>query len=112
MRQRLNTSELFLKAQTDERLAALAREGHTRAFAVLVDRHRRALLAHAGRMVGSNRAEDVLQQALLKAWRSLDDGTEVRHAQAWLHRIVHNAALTDIERQPENVDSLSENLSD
>ena len=112
MRQRLVTSELFLKAQTDERLAALAGEGHTRAFAVLVERHRRVLLAHARGIVGSERSEDVLQQALLKAWRSLDQGIEVQHAQAWLHRIVHNTALTEVAHQPRNLDPLDENLAE
>ncbi len=104
-------SELFLKAQTDERLMALCREGHTPAFGILVDRHRRALLGHACRMVGSSRGEDVLQQALLNAWRSLQDGREVRNAQAWLHRIVHNSALTEIERQPHHAEALDTDVA-
>jgi RNA polymerase sigma factor (sigma-70 family) len=112
MSPRVSASEVFLRAQTDERLAALSCEGHGRAFAVLVDRHRRPLLGHACRMVGSERAEDVLQQALLKAWRSLQEGAQVRHAQAWLHRILHNAALTEIERQLQTADPLDEGLAD
>lgn len=110
MRQHLFTSDLFLKAQTDERLAALCREGYAAAFSVLVDRHRRMLLGHACRLVGRERGEDVLQQALLKAWRSIQEGAEVQHPQAWLHRIVHNTGLTEIERQPQAADPLDENV--
>jgi RNA polymerase sigma factor (sigma-70 family) len=109
---RFSPSELFLKAQTDERLAALASEGHGRAFAVLIERHRRALLVHAQRLVGTQRGEDVVQEALLRAWHSLDRGVEVRHVQAWLHRIVHNAGLSDIERQVPPAHPLFEHLVD
>jgi RNA polymerase sigma factor (sigma-70 family) len=109
---RFSPSELFLRAQTDERLAALASDGHGRAFAVLIERHRRQLMAHARRLVGDQRGEDVVQDALLRAWRSLERGAEVRHVQAWLHRIVHNAALSDIERQARQPEPLYEQVVD
>ena len=44
------SSDLFLRSQSDERLIALARAGHARAFAVIVERYRRELLAHARRL--------------------------------------------------------------
>jgi RNA polymerase sigma factor (sigma-70 family) len=109
---RFSPSELFLNAQTDERLAALASEGHGRAFAVLIGRQRGPLMAHARRLVGTERAEDVVQEALLRAWRALERGAEVRHVQAWLHRIVHNTALNEIERQVPAVEPLHEQLAD
>ncbi|HET8980931.1 MAG TPA: sigma-70 family RNA polymerase sigma factor [Solirubrobacteraceae bacterium] len=112
MSPRLSPSELFLRAQTDERLAALAAEGHGRAFAVLIERHRRPLMGHARRLVGPERDEDVVQQALLRAWRALERGAEVRHVQAWLHRIVHNTALTEIERQMPAAEPLDDALID
>ncbi len=112
MSPRFSPSELFLKAQTDERLAALASEGHGRAFAVLIERQRGPLMAHARRLVGAERAEDVVQEALLRAWRALERGAEVRHVQAWLHRIVHNTALNEIERQVPAVEPLHEHVAD
>jgi RNA polymerase sigma factor (sigma-70 family) len=75
-------------------LLALARDGHERAFDVLVQRYRRPLLAYCHRMpVPAATAEDVVQQGLLQAWVALQRGADVRDARPWLYRIVHNAAL-------------------
>ncbi len=111
MRQQLQASELFLRSQSDERLAVLCRDGNTRAFAILAERHRRVLLGHACRLVGATQGEDVLQQSLLKAWRALQDGADVQHPQAWLRRIVHNTALSELDRQPQQTDQLDDQLS-
>jgi RNA polymerase sigma-70 factor (TIGR02960 family) len=75
--------------------AALARAqaGDGEAFRELVDPYRRELLAHCYRILGSVQdAEDVLQEALLAAWRSIGgfDGQALR---AWLYRIATNRCL-------------------
>lgn len=75
--------------------AALAADGHQLAFATLVERHRAGLLGTAGRLVGPQRGEDVVQQALLRAWGSLAAGTEVSHVRGWLHQIVRNTAYSE-----------------
>ncbi|MEA2217553.1 MAG: hypothetical protein QOJ35_179 [Solirubrobacteraceae bacterium] len=81
----------LLRSQTDERLAALAGEGHERAFAVLVERYRRPLLAFVRGLGAGGRAEDIVQQALLQAWVALHEGTEVEHVRGWLHQIARRA---------------------
>jgi RNA polymerase sigma factor (sigma-70 family) len=84
----------LLASQPDRRLAALAGEGHERAFEALVDRYRRPLLRYCRSLrLGDARAEDVLQQAFLQAWLAFARGTEVRDVRPWLYRIVHNAAV-------------------
>jgi RNA polymerase sigma factor (sigma-70 family) len=83
----------LLRTQTDERLAALARDGHERAFEAIVERHRKPLLRAARRVLPEGRAEDALQQALLAAWTALQRGDEVRELRPWLYRIVHHTAL-------------------
>ena len=56
----------------DRRLAQLAAEGDERAFAVLYDRHHRALLGFCRHMLRSgDEAEDALQQTFLRAHRAL-----------------------------------------
>jgi len=93
----------LLAGQSDERLLALVRDGHERAFEALVHRYRPALLRYLRRTLGlaDPRAEDVLQQALLKAWLGLARGTEVRNVKPWLFRIAHNTALNAIRRPGE-----------
>jgi RNA polymerase sigma factor (sigma-70 family) len=83
----------LLRTQSDARLAALAREGHERAFEAIVERYRRELLRHGRRVVGEARAEDVVQHALTAAWTALRRGDDVRDLRPWLHRIVHNLSL-------------------
>jgi RNA polymerase sigma-70 factor (ECF subfamily) len=76
-----------------EATLALARAGDGEAFRELVDPHRRELQAHCYRILGSVQdAEDVLQEALLAAWRSIGrfDGRSLR---AWLYRITTNHCL-------------------
>ena len=84
-------SDLLLRTQTDERLAALARLGHQRAFETIVERYRLPLQAYAQR-INSNRAEDLVQQTFLAALSALQAGTEVRHLRGWLYEILRNLA--------------------
>jgi RNA polymerase sigma-70 factor (ECF subfamily) len=76
-----------------EATLARAQAGDGEAFRELVDPYRRELLAHCYRILGSVQdAEDVLQEALLAAWRSIGrfDGQSPR---AWLYRIATNRCL-------------------
>jgi RNA polymerase sigma factor (sigma-70 family) len=85
--------------QSDQRLIALAREGDERAFETIVRRYRRSLLRYCRRMgLSDSRAEDVVQQSLLRAWMALGRGGEVRAPKAWLYRTVHNTAVNAMRR--------------
>lgn len=76
-----------------QHLIERARGGDTRAFEDLARREERALYRHALRIVGTTTdAEDVVQDALFSAWRSIASfqGLSFR---AWLFRIATNRAL-------------------
>src|SRR4051812_17977244 len=103
-------SIVLLRTQTDERLVALVRAGHERAFEAIVERYRRPLLRTCRRVLPEARAEDALQQALVAAWRGLRRGDEVRQLQAWLHRIARHTALNQLRQSGYDFDELKESL--
>jgi RNA polymerase sigma factor (sigma-70 family) len=87
----------LLATQSDERLLALVRQGHERAFETLVHRYRKPLLGYCRRLpLPDARAEDIVQLALLKTWIAVREGAEVRDLKAWLYRVVHNTAVNTL----------------
>ncbi|HTW09466.1 MAG TPA: RNA polymerase subunit sigma-70 [Acidimicrobiales bacterium] len=78
---------------------ARAQGGDGDAFRELIDPYRRELQVHCYRILGSAQdAEDVLQEALLSAWRSIGsfDGGSLR---AWLYRIATTRSLNHLRDQ-------------
>jgi RNA polymerase sigma factor (sigma-70 family) len=69
-----------------------------RRFENLLDRHESRLRRVAYGMLGdAHRVDDVLQEAFLKAYRSLPDRFEnERLESAWLYRIVHRCCLDEL----------------
>ena len=65
-----------------------------------LESHRRELLAHCYRMLGSaDEAEDLVQEVLLRAWRA-QAGFEGRSSlRVWLYRIATNACLTALQQR-------------
>lgn len=61
-------------------------------FWSLVEAHGSELLAHARRLAGDD-AEDVVQEALLKALRSYPRLAHSEHLRAWLYRVTTTTAF-------------------
>ena len=96
-----------LRQAPDERLVALVREGSAAAFEEISARYRRRLHAYCVRLVGPAHAEDVVQQALLRAYLSLRRG-DLRHValRAWLYRIARNCAIDLLRSRPPDHEQL------
>jgi RNA polymerase sigma-70 factor, ECF subfamily len=84
---------------SDEALALSARAGDRSAYAALVDRHREVVFSYAcARLRNRDDAEDLTQEAFLRAYRSLEQYGGRGCWAAWLMRIVRNAC-TDADRK-------------
>ena len=89
---------------TESKLLEAAVAGNEGAYAELVEPHRRLLQAHCYRMLGSvHDAEDVVQETLLRAWRSLSSFQGRSSLRSWLYTIATNVCLRAIERRPGRV---------
>jgi RNA polymerase sigma-70 factor, ECF subfamily len=79
----------------------LAQAGDDQAFRRLVERHSRGVFQLAFRLTGSEPdAEDIVQDAFLKAYRELKRFEARSSFGTWLHRITVNCAYDLLRRRP------------
>lgn len=89
-----------MEARSDAALVAQVIAGDTEAFAHLLRRYRDAHLRFATRMLGNrDDADEALQSAFLRAFRSLAKCVEPERFGAWLYRIVVNECRTLASRR-------------
>jgi RNA polymerase sigma-70 factor, ECF subfamily len=78
----------------DTTLVALARDGNRSAYEVLVKRYQRKSLTVAHEIMRSREdAEDVVQDALIKAFRGLKFFKGESRFSTWLYRIIYTTAI-------------------
>ncbi|KAA3646187.1 MAG: RNA polymerase subunit sigma-70 [Chloroflexi bacterium] len=69
-------------------------------FTAHVETHRRELLVHCYRMMGSVLdAEDMLQETFLRAWQKRDSFRGTGTLRSWLYRIATNVCLDTLDKQ-------------
>lgn len=85
-------------------LVERASKGDRDAFAVLA-RAAAARLDAAARLILRDRelARDAVQEALIRAWRDLPGLRDPERFDAWLHRLIVNAAIDEARRQRRRV---------
>jgi RNA polymerase sigma-70 factor, ECF subfamily len=95
---------LRARMESDEELVERTRAGELGAFETLVERHRALVHRVTARLVGPADAEDVTQDAFLRAFHRLSQFRGESPFRAWLLRIAHNTALNALaaRRDPED----------
>jgi RNA polymerase sigma factor (sigma-70 family) len=85
-----------IEADTD--LVSRAAGGDARAFEALYRRHVRRIFAVVWRLVGGveARAEELTQDAFVRAWQALPGFRQDSAFGTWMHRLAVNTALMDL----------------
>lgn len=85
-------------AETDHALARAAADGDMRAFEGLYRRHCGRIHGVIQRLVGGQgvRAEDLTQEAFVRAWQALPQFRFESAFSTWLHRLAVNTALMEL----------------
>ena len=84
---------------SDEELVSQAQHGDLRAFQQSVERHSAVVYRVAARTVGPDDAQDVSQDAFLRALSRLKSFRGQGSFRAWLLQITHNTALNAVTRK-------------
>jgi RNA polymerase sigma-70 factor (ECF subfamily) len=88
------------RAADEARLVRGALAGETRAWGALVDLHGPGLHRACLRLLGDpDDAEDVVQEAFVRAWVRRADFDPSRPFRPWIHRIARNLALNRLRRR-------------
>lgn len=97
--------------RSDTQLVTAVRVGDVTAFPEIYERYRAELVRHAARLLGDQRAsaEDIVQDAFMRAHARLAEVGADIVLRPWLHRIVRNAAI-DERRRAATRRSLTETL--
>ena len=94
----------------DLALSRRAAAGDSAAFAMLVEKHERALRGFLARTFGPDVADDVAQEAFLKAWRAAGQYDGRARYSTWLTRIAWRCFLDTARRRRPALDPGDEPL--
>ena len=97
-------ARLFVDAE--DALVRVAAGGDVAAFEALYRQHLRRVHAVVWRLVGGNdaRAEELTQDAFVRAWQALPRFRFESAFGTWLHRLAVNTALMDLRTRRDNED--------
>lgn len=94
-------------SQNDEDLALSRRAaaGDSAAFAMLVENYERPLRAFLSRMGAADIADDIAQEAFLKAWRAAGQYDGSARYSTWLTSIAWRCRLDELRRRPRAIEA-------
>ncbi|MBU2651355.1 MAG: RNA polymerase sigma factor [Bacteroidetes bacterium] len=84
-------------------------KGNVAAFAFLVDKHKDSIFNLAYRITGNREdAEEIAQDAFLKAFQKLDTFRKQAKFSTWLYRIAFNLAISKTRKKKTEITELNE----
>ena len=96
---------VFVEAMSERELVARAKDGDVDAFEALYRKHERRIYGLCLRMVGDpSRAEDLTQEAFVRAWEKLGTFHGKSAFSTWLHRLTVNLVLGEIRSRSRRKD--------
>ena len=101
------TSSVGELNDTDREIVDSVRAGNPRSYAMLVDRHKDRAMTLAVRLIRSREeAEEIVQDAFLRAYRNLDQFRGEAKFSTWFYRILYNLCMTRVARRRGNLVTL------
>ena len=95
-----STVYTFEMSQTEEKTIRKAAAGDRVAFRNLVLEHSRAMFRLAWRLTGDeSAADDIVQEAFLKAWQNIGQFRMDSSFRSWINRITVNAAMDYLRKR-------------
>lgn len=96
-----------MNSAAEDNLVRKAQEGDTRAFAELVLAHQQFAFHVALRALNNSQdAEDVVQDAFVKVWKSLKSFRQDSRFRTWLYRIVMNLCYNQLPKLRKDINTL------
>jgi RNA polymerase sigma-70 factor (ECF subfamily) len=87
----------------DKEIVKRVLDGETRAFSILIDRHKAKALMLAVRILKNREdAEEALQDAFVRVYRSLSSFEGKSSFSTWFYRIVYNRCMSALEKRKES----------
>ncbi len=106
-----NSASATPKGFEDKELVNLAREGDVNSFRALVERYQHRVLLVAQSIIGRREdAEDIVQEAFLKAFRNLSSFKGESSFYTWLYRIVFNLAIDEQRKRYRHMETSTGDL--
>lgn len=92
---------------TDQDIIERIRGGETRLYALILERHKERAMTLAVRLVGDREeAEELIQDAFVRAYRNLDQFRGDAKFETWFYRILYNLCMTRVTRRKPRAESL------
>lgn len=96
-----------MNSAAEDNLVRKAQEGDTRAFAELVLAHQQFAFHVALRALNNTQdAEDIVQDAFVKVWKSLNSFRHDSRFRTWLYRIVMNLCYNQLPKLRKDINAL------